>query len=144
MPKTLELANSLVEREPLGRGLASPLSIDPVTKDFRRLEGPDNVKQCIIDLLTTQVGERVMNEDFGTRLPPLLFENADGLVDVIPVHVVEAISRFEPRVRNPKARATVIGNSTIQVQISWEIRTSGRRENMTYPFYLQPEGNLEQ
>ncbi len=141
MPKTLELANSLVEREPLGRGLASPLSIDPVTKDFRRLEGPDKEKQGIIDLLTTRVGERVMNEDFGTRLPPLLFENADGLVEVLPVHVVEAINRFEPRVRNPKAKAAVIGNTTIKVEVSWELRTSGRRESLVYPFYLQPEGN---
>ncbi len=136
--KPLQLANTLIERAALGKGLKSPISIDPFTKDFETTEGADNVKQCVIDLITTRVGERVMNEDFGTHLPPLLFENIDGLIDILPVHVIEVLTRFEPRIFDVQARAVRYAETTINLQISWTVKATGRRDNLTYPFYTEP------
>lgn len=132
------LANSVVEQASLGRGLKSPLEEDPLTGDFKTLVGPDNVKQCIIDLILTRVGERVMNEDLGTELPSLIFETTDGVVDVLPLKVIDVIRRHEPRVTRVTAKAYVEelnGSATVVLDLSWVVKATGRPDNLVYPFY---------
>lgn len=145
--KPLQLANVLIERAAFGKGLKSPLEQSKYTGDFVRLEEADNVRQCVLDLISTRVGERVMNEDLGSEFPPLLFENASGLVDILPVHAREVITRFEPRVRDVTARAQQFGSVAtgfgVNVFIAYTLRSIGRRDNLVYPFYLEPpEGGV--
>jgi phage baseplate assembly protein W len=134
--KTLTLSNTLLDQQVLGIGLASPLVTDSYTKDFLGVSGEDNVTQCIEDLLGTRVGERVMNEDLGTLFPQALFENSTGLLKVLPVQAMQAITMFEPRVKNVKSSATIEGN-VIYVDVSWTVKATGARGNYVYPFYLQ-------
>jgi phage baseplate assembly protein W len=137
MAQPIKLANDILEREILGKGFASPLRINPATKDFAVVDGPDNVRQCIEDLLGTRVGERVMNEDFGVELPDLVFELQAGLLDIIPSRIREAIARWEPRVKNvlvtARAQATAI-----YVDVSWTLVTTAKKGNLVYPYYLEP------
>jgi phage baseplate assembly protein W len=57
------------------------------------------IGQSIRIILGTPVGSRVMNRDFGSRLEELLFEPNDAILDIkLRNAVVEAISKFEPRV----------------------------------------------
>ena len=138
----IELANSLVARSVLGKGLLSPLEIDPGHLDFKRVEGAENVKACIIDLITTRVGERLMNEDIGTLLPDALFENREGILDILPIQLVEVITRFEPRVAQVQAIAKPFGETGVNVELSWVLRSTGRRENLVWPFYLNTTDGL--
>lgn len=135
---SITLSNALIQEAVLGIGLVSPLVTDPNTGDFLRCTEDDNVKFCIMDLLSTPIGTRLMNEDFGVAFPPLLFENIDGVVHAAPVLARNAIQRFEPRATNVQTSAQKIGISTVQVSISWTVKATGSRDNLVFPFYLQP------
>lgn len=137
------LSNYILDQQVLGSGLISPLTTDESTGDFQRVSGPDNVRQCIIDLLGVRVGERVMREDDGSPFPPLVFENAAGLVNVLPMLSVEAILRYEPRVTNVTAKAVIANPTTVSVSISWVLRATGTPDSLVYPFYLEPVGGFQ-
>ena len=137
---TIVLSNLLLEQQILGSGLASPLATDPATGDFARVSGAADVQQCILDLLDTRVGERLMREDEGSPFPPLIFENIGGLVLVIPPLTVEAIQRYEPRVTRVTARATIVDVTTVVASISYYLRATGSPDSLVYPFYTQPGG----
>jgi phage baseplate assembly protein W len=139
----LKLATSLVEIEVLGSGLKSPLIEDPATGDFVRVEGVDNVKDCIIGLIETRIGERVMNEDFGTLATEMLFEDQQSVIDVLPLRIIEAINIFEPRVAKVTARAQPFENGGTQgvvIQVTWTLLSTGMADSLTYPYYLESEG----
>ncbi len=54
-------------------------------------------KTSIINILGTQPGERVMEPEFGSDLPKLIFEpNDDILVQAIIEETAEALSKWDP------------------------------------------------
>lgn len=138
---TVELANSLTNVGVLGKGLKSPLTNDPGNGDFETVSGADNVRQCLKDLLLTRVGERVMNEDFGTRIPDALFDDRAGIIDVIPLQIVEAVQRYEPRISNVSVTAAPYQENGVLIRVTYRLRSTGRRDNLVYPLYLSPSGD---
>jgi phage baseplate assembly protein W len=134
----MDLANSLLEETVLGKGLKSPLQEDPATGDFARISGAENVKQCIKDLLATSIGERLMNEDAGADLQDLLFSDPDAVVDLAPRRVADAIRRYETRVKDVRVGAERVGDRQVDVEVSWTLRSTGTRDSLVYPFYVEP------
>jgi phage baseplate assembly protein W len=132
------LSNQLLEQQVLGIGLVSPLTTDPATGDFATVSGAEDVNQCIRDILSIRVGERVMREDDGSPFPPLVFENAEGLVVVLPKIAVDTIVRYEPRVSRVQATAAIIQLSTIELSIRYVLRATGTPGSLVYPYYLEP------
>jgi phage baseplate assembly protein W len=138
MTQPLFLANYLLEQEVLGQGLATPLVSDPLTGDFQTINGEDNVTQCILDLLLTRPGERLMFEDFGTSIPSSLFANKPALMQVLPIQVTQAINQFESRVTNVSATAIDAGPTAVQITVTWIVKATGTPGSLVYPIYLQP------
>ena len=61
--------------------------------------GASAIKADLMQLLLTNPGERVMLSDFGTNIRALLFEqNTDLIFEKIRNAIIEAISRWEPRI----------------------------------------------
>jgi phage baseplate assembly protein W len=139
MARPLELANQLVDVASLGKGFASPLCQDDATGDFKTVEGHENVRVCIRDLITTRIGTRVMNEDIGTEVLSLLFENIKGVVDILPFHLKEAIERHEPRVRDVQVRAQQQGDTAVEAYVSWVVRSTNRRDSLVHLFSISGE-----
>jgi phage baseplate assembly protein W len=68
------------------------------TKDINLLSNEDAVKQSIVNIMLTNVGERPFNPTFGSEVNKILFENitpqtTNALIDLIS----SAIENFEPR-----------------------------------------------
>lgn len=143
MPGVIKLANSLLETQILGKGLASPLVVDSSINDFKRVEYAENVKQCIMDLIDTRIGERVMRENVGTEIHALLFESQTAVIDIMPVQIVQAIERYEPRVTRVSAVARPEGDNIVHTLVSWILRATGKQDSLVYPYYLEPaEGGI--
>jgi phage baseplate assembly protein W len=138
MSVPINLANSLIEQAALGIGLQAPLTTNPQTGDFVRLSVADNVRSCILDLLSTRVGERVMNEDFGTLIPLAIFENSEGLIDVLPFRVKEAITQYETRVTRVTCTVDIIDPTTTRLNVGWVLKATGKRDSLVYPYYTEP------
>jgi len=79
-------------------GLKYPISDNPKGL-MAAATGAAAIKSDLMQLILTNPGERVMLSDFGTGLRKLLFEqNNDILFEKIRSAIIEAISRWEPRV----------------------------------------------
>jgi hypothetical protein len=58
------------------------------------------IESSVKMLLLTSKGDRVMEPDYGTNIRSLIFEsNVDGLESLIQEEIIEAFSRWEPRVK---------------------------------------------
>ena len=64
------------------------------------LEGVSHLKQSVADILTTPLGSRVMNPDYGSDLFELIDKpTSPSLIADLIAATVEAINRWEKRLR---------------------------------------------
>jgi hypothetical protein len=95
------------------------------------LSGIDHIKQSIADILTTPIGSRVMLPEYGSRLFDLTDQPLSvGFILQLKVAVIEAIDRWEPRVKvlkvdidsaspiNFALSLFVIGSDTTTIQVA--------------------------
>ena len=72
--------------------------IEKDTKDASLISNEDAVKQSIINIMLTNVGERVYNPTFGSEITKLLFENVTPQTTSALINLIKtAIDNFEPR-----------------------------------------------
>ena len=130
----------LVRFTSLGKTLAFPLRMDKRTGKLKTVEGEEAVKQSIRIILQTALLERVMREDEGVLLPRLLFANIEAVKNTAPAQAVDAVSRYEPRVKNVTATATVLPDepNTVYIDVQYVIRATGTRDSLVYPYFLDP------
>lgn len=133
----MNLSNSLLDLRPLGKGLAYPIRVSDATGDLATAEGVENVLGCIELIITTPVGTRQNMEDFGTVLNSLLFESTRAAADVLPTALIEAVRRWEPRVKEITATATPFeAEGRVDVLLSCKIKATGQTLSKVYPYYL--------
>ena len=81
------------------KGFQFPFSLDPDRGSWPTQKGEGKYQQNIIEILSTQVGERVMNREFGSDLRRFVHQvNDTSMHALIKDEIIEAIHRFEPRV----------------------------------------------
>jgi phage baseplate assembly protein W len=79
-------------------GFAFPFRIDS-TGGVATAYDRDKIRQNILLILGTRLGERPMLRSFGTRLPALVHEPNDSvLADIIQTQAREALMQWEPRI----------------------------------------------
>jgi Bacteriophage baseplate protein W len=101
--------------------------------------GEESIEHCLLVLLQTAVGERVMRLDLGTRAPQLVFApGSTQNLRLLETSIREAVRDFEPRVdlEDVQAEATPTDDTLITVSITYRIRRSNTRANLVFPFYL--------
>jgi len=100
----------------------------------------EDIRQAILLILQTNLGERVMRPDFGSGLRELIFEPLNTATMALVQHRVEqALITWEPRIRVQEVRVQAQGTArnTLLVTISYEVRATNTFYNLVYPFYLQ-------
>lgn len=97
------------------------------------------IEQAIEAVIGTQIGERRVRRDFGSRVPSLVFETDDGLLSTLAdVYTREAIERWVPGVRVLSVGARRLGG---EVEISVEYMDNSRGLRGSVAVRLQaPEG----
>lgn len=82
-------------------GFAFPFRLTAETEPRRAValaSGPDKLQQNIVQLLLTDLGERVMRRSYGGGLRQLLHDpNNDALRAIVQHQLSKAISQWEPR-----------------------------------------------
>jgi phage baseplate assembly protein W len=73
---------------------------NPVTDAVSVKRDVEAVKQSIINILSTNRGERPFIPDFGANIRSYLFENFDGVTaSLVEEQIRVALANYEPRVR---------------------------------------------
>lgn len=98
---------------------------NPNTGDVALKRDEQAVKQSVINILSTNRGERPFDPDFGANIRGQLFENFDPIVkQLLDEDIRTALRNYEPRVRviNVDISARP-GNNSIDISIELEIQS---------------------
>ena len=98
------------------------------------------VEQAIWAILETAPGERLMRPDFGCAIHDLVFAApTPQLVGKIHAAVIDALTRFEPRIE--LLGVDVIPDDDepglLRIEIDYRLRAASSRFSFVYPFYLE-------
>lgn len=127
----------------LGTGWSFPPEFNKVTAGVLLLSDEMDIRNSLQVLLSTRVGERIMQPTYGCNMDVLLFEPInESLLTYIKDLVFTAIYYFEPRVNpeNVSLEATE-AEGTLLINVEYTTRSTNSRHNLVFPFYLD-EGNL--
>lgn len=122
----------------LGRGWKFPVRVNN-DGSIAMSEYEEDVREAIIIILGTVLGERVMRPDYGAGLQNHVFAllNSRTFGD-ISFEVREALVLWEPRIELQKAEVLIENaeKGQLSVSIDYENRSTNNVFNLVYPFFL--------
>ena len=124
----------------LGKGWSFPVQVDSNTGDIAVVAYEEDIRQAILLILRTALGERVMRPDFGAGLETLVFEPVNTTTMALVQHRVEkALITWEPRidVNDVKVTTDPATRNMLNIAIGYTVRATNSFYNLVYPFYLQ-------
>jgi len=123
----------------LGVGMAFPMGVDGqghvILNSYE-----DHVRQSVLRIMQTVKGERVMRQNFGAGLQPLVFEPAAAATAAMVQHEVkQALVRNEPRidVLDVQAAADPSQPGVLTVGVNYQALQTDAIYNVVYPFYIE-------
>lgn len=119
--------------EYLGTAIKYPITI--VNGKPALVNADENIKQSILQILSTPQGHRLMLPEYGSRLEEMVFEqNDDILKNMVRLFIMEALSTWEKRIKF-KNVSFEQENDVILCEISYLILASNEIDSFVYPFY---------
>lgn len=128
----------------IGRGWKFPPSFDPVSNQAVMVTGEQDILESLQVLFGTQVGERVLELDYGTDLSSLLFERLPLTEKaVLENSVRQAILIYESRIvlHELKIDDSDITNGVLRIFLDITFEPTNNRRNIVFPFFIE-EGTL--
>lgn len=123
----------------LGTGWGFPVLFSSQGKELLSVSGPENVHKSIWIILNTQLGERVMQENFGCGIYNQQFEPLRArLVNGLKRTIKNAILLHEPRVKLDQVEVSEDQSSqgVLNIQLQYTVKITNSRFNLVYPFYM--------
>jgi phage baseplate assembly protein W len=127
----------------LGTGWSFPPEFDSAAKTVSLVSAEKDIEQSLNILLSTSLGERVMQPEYGCNLKDYLFESLDNsFIGFIEDLVERAILYFEPRILLEKVDVTEpesfeLLEGVLRIHVTYQIEGSNTRSNFVYDFYLR-------
>ncbi len=96
---------------------------NPLTNDLIALKNENAIARSVRNIVFTLPGEKFFNENFGSRISKLLFENMDDLTaSSIKDEIERSIRNNEPRVRLRSVKTLPnFENNEFDVTITYDI-----------------------
>jgi Bacteriophage baseplate protein W len=128
----------------LGRGWGFPPAFYKELKGVVMLEAEEDIQSSLFILLKTQVGERIMQPNYGCNLAPFIFEPLNIATKTMIEKIVhDAVTYNEPRIIADKVNIDYTPEEgRINIEIEYRIITTNTRYNYVFPFYLNEATNL--
>lgn len=130
----------------LGRGWSFPPEFNITSQSVEMTEKVDDIYKSLEILLTTKVGERIMQPKYGCNMDELIFESLDTATKTIIIDKIKtAILYFEPRIDAKKIELNTDNESegVIVLEIEYVVRATNSRFNFVYPYYRNEGTELQ-
>jgi uncharacterized protein len=115
------------------RGVSFPFHINPASGSVRMTSGDEKLKENILHLLQTAIGERIMNRDYGAGLRQLLHDpNNDALKAIVQHQIGKSIGQLEPRVALQSIDVEQEG-ATLLISVQYLVRRTGQVQQVSVP-----------
>lgn len=130
----------------LGQGWSFPPTFTRGGNTLELVKGEEDVKQSLMILLSTTIGERVMLSDFGADLHQQVFEPMDAAFQPFVQDIIKtAIIRYEPRVDLDSVEVSIDHpGGRVDLTVNFTIISNNTRSNIVYPYYLNEGTNVSQ
>lgn len=122
----------------LGKGWSFPPTFNRGLKSVEMTEKKEDIERSLQILLTTTVGERVMEPKYGCNMEELLFEPLDTTTKtLIKDKIKTSILYFEPRIDATKIEINTQNEieGELLIEIEYIIRATNSRYNFVFPYY---------
>ncbi len=123
----------------LGTGWGFPPNFSHGSGGVAMTSEEEDIRASLAILLSTRVGERVMQPKYGCNLDRLLFEPLDsGLRAYMKDLIRTAILYFEPRIILDDVTLELEQNEgRVDIELDYTVAATNARYNYVYPFYLE-------
>jgi phage baseplate assembly protein W len=124
----------------LGLGWNSPVSLDDGHQVRLARDAEEGIRQSIWTILATSPGERVMRPGFGCAINDMVFAVSNAATaTAVAGSVRAALAEWEPRIDVLDVSVSPDQSSAgvLNVEISYQVRSTNSRFNLVYPFYLE-------
>lgn len=135
-----------IQNDFLGKGWSFPPTFSKQQKSVVMTEKIEDIENSLRILLTTTVGERIMQPRYGSNMEDYLFESLDtGTKTRIIDRIKTAILFFEPRIDAKKIELNTMNEleGEIIVEIEYIIPATNSRYNFVFPFYRNEGTELD-
>lgn len=132
-------------QEFLGVGWKFPIEFKTSTHGVTMLSGEDLIKNSLDVLFATNLGDRLMQPDYGSELDHFLFENINkSIITYMQARISDAILFGEPRiiVNDIEIEPDPNDPAYIEIRVDYTVPVTNNRYNYVYPFYLNEGTNL--
>ena len=81
------------------KDLSMTFQSNPLNNDLIGIKNENAIARSVKNIIFTEPGEKFFNEDFGSKVTKLLFENVDDIVaSEIKDEIVDSLVNYEPRI----------------------------------------------
>lgn len=128
----------------LGTGWSFPPTFTEGGKQLAMSADEQDIQESLQILLSTRVGERILQPRYGCNTEKLLFEPLDtGLQTYMQDLIETAILYYEARIRLNKIDLVPEPNEgRILIEVDYTIKGTNSRYNYVYPFYIEEGINI--
>ena len=126
----------------LGTGWSFPPTFDFESGQVELVSDLDDIRESLDILLSTSLGERVMQPDYGCNLDDYMFESLNNsLIGLIKHHVENAILFYEPRIIAENVDVTAADSTDLiegkfTITVEYTIPETNSRYNYVFDYYL--------
>ncbi|WP_448205615.1 GPW/gp25 family protein [Azospirillum sp. sgz302134] len=123
----------------LGTGWTFPPTFDRASASVLMSTGVEDIRESLWILLSTSLGERLMQPAFGSALWRSAFSGlTQTLATQIRDMVAQAILEWEPRIDVEGIAVTDLEpeRGLIHIDVAFRVRLTNTRSNLVYPFCL--------
>jgi phage baseplate assembly protein W len=128
------------EKSFLGRGWSFPPTFHYDQVEIMMVSDEEDIRQSLNILLSTTIGERFLQPEFGCNLETYLFEPVNATVETsIKLTVTQALRMYEPRIRleSVKLDTGLLHEGRLDIAVTYTIIATNTRYNFVYPFYTK-------
>ena len=129
----------------LGRGWGFPPEFSRASKNVGMLEDVEDIESSLTILLSTRLGERIMQPNYGCNLDEMVFEAMNlTMLTYLKDLVENAILYYEPRIEleGLEIDTSQENEGVLLIRIDYTVRSTNSRFNYVYPFYKNEGTNL--
>ena len=126
----------------LGTGWSFPPTFNFDSGQVELVSDLDDIRESLNILLSTSLGERVMQPDYGCNLDDYMFESLNNsLIGLIKHHVENAILFYEPRIIAENVDVTAADSADLiegkfTITLEYTIPETNSRYNYVFDYYL--------
>jgi uncharacterized protein len=136
------MSTNTISQTFLGTGWAFPPCFERDTGAVEMVSDQTDIEQSLHILLSTSLGERVMQPKYGCDLQPYLFEPLNAsLIGYLKDRVNNAILYYEPRILVEAVDVTALDSVELwagkfRITVSYTVIQTNSRLNYVYDYYL--------